>query len=191
MIFKGAFAPDDKICAGDFLSYRHLRGDTLFDLELRPAATRKAPASGIFRAGHANNFVETRRGASFVEERNYDDSDGRVSALPGFDLRKPAFPNPGMENRFELLPGNCIPEDKTGEFITAQLSIRGDNFIAESSLNFTESRLAGLDEFASEMVSIDYSNAALLEKRGGSGFSHAHTAGQSEQFHFIYCTRAR
>jgi hypothetical protein len=180
MVFEVAFGPDYKISAGNFFADGHLRGDSRLDLGRRPAAGQEALAAGVFRTGHANYFVEVGRGAGFIQKRNHDNGDMTILAFPGFNLCEPALADSGMENGLKLISGDGILKNNIGEFIAAQLSVRRDDFVAKNAPNFSEGRLAGLDEFAGEMVGVHNPGAVLLKKFGGGGFAHTDTTGEAK-----------
>jgi hypothetical protein len=88
-----------------------------------------------------------------------------------------------MENGFELLPRRRVGEDNLCQFIPTKLSVRRHEVIPEGGLDLGEGRLAGLDQFPRQYIGIHQGSALLLEKAGGGGFAHAHTASQAEDFH--------
>src|SRR5437016_3905865 len=128
------------------------------------------------RTGDAKNRVEASCRAGFKEEWDYDDATGLPFRAPRFHLRKPAFPDFGMHDGFELFAPGFVRKDQAGEFIAAELAIRSEDRFAEDAPDFLQSRLSRLHDFAGQRVGVDDWEAARVEEIGGGRFSHADAA---------------
>lgn len=182
--FDGPVRPDNEMGSGDFLFDGPLRSDALVDGFRGPPSLGEAKTLCGGRAGHAEDMLELAGSAGLEEERDDDHRAAMSLRTPGGDLIQPALANAGMEDGFELLALLRIGKDGFGDFDSAQLACLVDNFGAEGGDNLLESRLAGFDELAGQVIGIDNREAMASEDGCGGGFAHAHATGEAENCHW-------
>jgi hypothetical protein len=117
--------------------------------------------------------------------KQWDNDNGKrdIFFAPSLSLRQPSFTNAWMQNSFEFVPRGRVHKNNVCQFITAQGTVRGNNFLSEGIFDFSQGRLSRPDQFAGKMISVHYPGPARLKEPGGCGLSHANATGQSAKFH--------
>ena len=168
---------------GHFLLDGPLRGEALGDLFAGPATGNQPLALRGTGACDTDDFIKLRFGVRLKQQGDDHHRQRAILPAPGCNPGQPSFPDAGMENGFQLLPCRRIGEDNLCQFIPSKLPVRRDEIFPEGGLDLGESRLTGLDQFPRQCIGVHDGSALLLEEAGGSGFAHAHTASQAEDFH--------
>jgi hypothetical protein len=82
-----------------------------------------------------------------------------------------------MKDAFETPSGSGVSKYAPGQFIAPQPAIRPDDFSAERFPDFSEGRLAWLNDLTRQVVGIHDCRAARAEQLGGGGLAHADATG--------------
>jgi hypothetical protein len=165
------------------LFHRPLRGHALPDLLRRPPAREQPFALGRGGTGNANDFVKMGFGPGFVKQWNHHDGERAVFLAPDFNLGEPAFADARVQDGLEFFAGGGIGKNDFRQRITAQLAVRGHDVFPEFSLDFGQGGLSVLNELPREFVGIHHLYAAGAKELSRGGFAHAHTTGQTADFH--------
>jgi hypothetical protein len=95
----------------------------------------------------------------------------------------PKLSDARMQDTFELLSRGGIGKDEFGNGFAIQASIIIEHLRAESGGDFGQSRLAGFDHRAGEIVGIDDWYISRAKELSTGGFAHPNTTGQAQEFH--------
>src|SRR2546425_1243382 len=106
-----------------------------------------------------------------------------ILALPFFHLSPPKIANAWVKEAFEAFAGSRVRKNGARKLAAIQLSFFGDHLLAERGADFRQSRLAGLNHGAGEVIGIDHGHVAGAKQLSAGGFAHPDTAGQAEDFH--------
>src|ERR1041385_6032563 len=125
---------------------------------------------GLRRTGDTEGGVEFFFGAGLEQQGDNHDRQEFPLTFPGLDLREPDLPDPGVKDGFEFLARGRIGKNDPSQFAATKMAGLIEKVMTESSRNFAQSRLAGLDQVAGEEVGIDDRDAAPGEqfRRGRS-----------------------
>ena len=183
MDIEAAFGPHDVISQRHFFLARHLRGNALRGLLIRPPTLMQAFTLSHPVTSDADRGIEVRRGIGFKQKRDHSHGHRLSLVTPGFQSRLPDSADAGMENGFKVVARTGVGENTASQFTPAQTSARVNDVFAEVLLNLHECRLAGFDNLARNFIGIDNRDAAFSEQVSRSRFTHPDAAGQSEGFH--------
>jgi hypothetical protein len=92
-----------------------------------------------------------------------------------------------MEDAFKFPAGGGIRKNNPGQFVAPQPAAGRNDVFAESVLDFSEGGFAGLNKLPRKFVGVHHRHAPSSERFCRSGFTHAHAAGQTPDFHRLAC----
>lgn len=180
---EAGFGPDKVVGEVHLLLDGPLGAEALADLLFGPTAGDESLPLAGGRTSHADDAVELRRGACFVEQRDDHDAAGSLLGLPEGDVGLPQFANAWMDNRFEGLAARIVGEDEPGERLAIKAAIGADDAGAKRGLDFAQRRLAGIDDLARQRVGVHDRDKPLLQQLPGGAFAHADAAGKTNHLH--------
>ena len=82
-----------------------------------------------------------------------------------------------MQDSFQSLAGSGIGKDLACQDVAAEAAFRVEDISSKCLANFSEGRLAGLDDLTGKVVGIDDGDVPVAEELSTGGFAHAHAAG--------------
>jgi hypothetical protein len=132
---------------------------------------------------NANGMREVFSRVGLEKERDDDDTGRLAFGPPFFDVIEPALTNARMKNGFETRSLFGSRENDPGELTAAKAAGGIDDILTKGGADFVKSGLAGLDEFAREVVGVEDREAAASEDGSGSGFPHADAAREANDNH--------
>jgi hypothetical protein len=98
-------------------------------------------------------------------------------------LGAPEHPDAWVQDGLKLPAGGRDGKNEPRQFSAAQPAVRPGDFGAENGQDFSQRRLARLDNLARQVVGIHYPNSTVAEQLGGGGLAHANAASKTEHFH--------
>ena len=178
-----AFGPDHVIRTEHLIRNGELRRDALANLFVVPASGLEPAALGFGRTSHADRHIEMTRPVGLKQQRYHGHGGRTAFGTPHIELGLPEGANAGMQGLFQFASGIGIREHAPGQGVAAQTATVIDHLSTKMLHDFSQGRLARLDDLARDEIRIDHRQTALAQQVGGGGFAHADAAGQSEGFH--------
>src|SRR5882672_5620929 len=103
--------------------------------------------------------------------------------LPLFGLSPPKLADAWVKDAFKAFAGGRVGKNGAGQFVAIQMSFFVDHLRAKGSADFGQGRLAGLDDSARKVISIDHGDVAGANQLSAGGFAHSDAAREAEEFH--------
>lgn len=164
-LFKRTVVIDHEVGDGFLLGQGKLRPEPMIDLfvaEMIPLA--KALSLVDFRGVHNNQGVQKPMGPGLDQKSGVVENPAMSS---GKSLGGPVehfLGDPGMGDRFELLPSVGVGEYFVGKGCTVEGSIGVENLVAEEGLDLGKGLGARGDDLSSELICVDDDHAEVAEK---------------------------